>query len=52
MERRAADQAHRDDIHNQAIEAICAISGFSREDAEQIVFAIAEGLIPHLKIEY
>ena len=52
MERRAADQAHRDDIHNQAIEAICAISGFSREDAEQIVFAIAEGLISHVSIEY
>ncbi len=51
MEARAADEAHREHVHREIVEAL---KGYIRStvEAEAIVTDIAKGLIPHLTINY
>ena len=51
--KREDDQAHNKKINNEALTGILiAAEGISKEDAKNIVIAIAQGEIPHVTISY
>ena len=51
-EARAADEVNRAKVNGEAIFALQEASMIGEESASQIVHAIAEGLIPHVTIQY
>ena len=53
MELRAADEEHRLNVQDEIAKALCAhISTISPADIEDVIEAIAKGLIPHVTINY
>ena len=52
MERREADEEHRNQIDNEAAEGMASACNMQSEVAQMVITAITKGLVPHVTINY